>query len=325
MLFAFGNSSCDRVVAAYACQMRLAIFWLVCAIAVQVHAAGPEVFAPGVISTGDDESHPAFTPDGKTVYFIKNTPDFAFWTICLSRFADGRWSEPEVAPFSGQYRDADPFITADGSQLFFISSRPVDGRPKRDLDIWVIDLQPIGGRGEPHRVPGDVNSDANEWFPTMAGDGTLYFGSERTGGEGGVDIWMARRVEGSYPIAQNLGKAINSEANEYEAYVTPDQTMMIVAAEGRKDGGAFDLYVSTRTQDQWSPLRNAGTSINTPWWEFAPKLSPDGKSFYFASNRRAQRGLPTKRLGYSELLQQLHSPGNGLRDIYVIDATALVP
>src|SRR5262245_29868008 len=87
-------------------------------------APAPALFAPGVISTGDYDSHPAFTPDGRTVYFLKITPDFNFWTIVVSHLAGERWSEPEVAPFSGQYADGDPFITADGNQFFFVSRRP---------------------------------------------------------------------------------------------------------------------------------------------------------------------------------------------------------
>ena len=292
--------------------------------AVLLFAATPLIFAPGTISTGDDESHPAFTPDGATIYFIKNTPDFAFWTICSSRLVEGKWTTPEVAPFSGQYRDADPFITADGKHFLFISARPVGDKPKRDLDIWVMDRQADGRWGEPRQAGGDINSEANEWFPTMTSDGTIYFGSERAGGRGGVDIWRARLVDGKYAAAENLGPAINSEANEYEPYVTPDGSAMVVAVEGRADSvGGFDLYVSTRTAEGWTPLKNAGPSINTPFWEFAPKLSPDGKTFYFASNRRSQRGPRTKRLSYSELLEQIRGAGNGLRDIYSVDAEVL--
>jgi WD40-like Beta Propeller Repeat len=37
---------------------------------------GPQLFGENVISTADDESHPAFTPDGKTIYFLKSDPSF---------------------------------------------------------------------------------------------------------------------------------------------------------------------------------------------------------------------------------------------------------
>lgn len=288
-------------------------------------AVAPAIFGPGVISTGDDESHPAFTPDGKQIFFIKNSPDFSYWTIVTSRLAGGKWTTPEVAPFSGQYRDADPFITADGRHFLFISGRPSGDGPKRDLDIWIMDRQPDGAWSEPRRAGGDINSEANEWFPAMTGDGTIFFGSERAGGKGGVDIWMARLVDGKYAPAENLGAAINGEANEYEPYVTPDGKTMIVAVEGRADSlGGFDLYLSTRGADgAWTPLKNLGKEINTPFWEFAPKLSPDGKTFYFASNRRTQRGPRTKRFSYQELIDQIRGAGNGLRDIYAVDAEAL--
>src|SRR6476661_9174438 len=104
----------------------------------------PAIFAEGVVSTGEFDSHPAFTPDGKTLYFVRSTPNFTRWTILITRFEKGRWKTPEVAPFSGQYSDADPFITPDGSRFYFISNRPVAGKAKPDLDIWVMENTPTG-------------------------------------------------------------------------------------------------------------------------------------------------------------------------------------
>jgi len=74
----------------------------------------PTVFAPGVISTGDYEVCPQFALGEKTFYFVKSTPDANFWTIVFSRYENGKWNAPRVAPFSGQYSDADEFITLDG-------------------------------------------------------------------------------------------------------------------------------------------------------------------------------------------------------------------
>src|SRR5512132_4347278 len=61
------------------------------------------IFAEGIISAGDFDSHPAFTPDGRTLYFVRSTPDFSLWTILVSQYQDGKWQTPEVAHFSGQY------------------------------------------------------------------------------------------------------------------------------------------------------------------------------------------------------------------------------
>lgn len=78
--------------------------------------AQPAMFGEGLISTGDYESHPAFTPDGKTLYFVKSNPTFDFWTIVVSHLVNGKWSAPETAPFSGQYADADPGISGKDPQ-----------------------------------------------------------------------------------------------------------------------------------------------------------------------------------------------------------------
>src|SRR5690242_13606823 len=71
----------------------------------------PMIFAEGVISVGDYESHADFSVGGDTVMFVKSNPDVSKWTICYSLYKNGKWTKPEVAPFSGQYMDADPFFT----------------------------------------------------------------------------------------------------------------------------------------------------------------------------------------------------------------------
>ncbi|MBA3784587.1 MAG: PD40 domain-containing protein [Acidobacteria bacterium] len=112
----------------------------------------PAIFGEGVISGGSFDSHPAFAPDGKTLYFVRSTPNFNFWTILVSQFKNGKWQTPEVAPFSGEYSDADPFITADGKKFFFISKRPVAGKEKTDTDIWMMEKTARGAWSEPQNL-----------------------------------------------------------------------------------------------------------------------------------------------------------------------------
>src|ERR1700754_2246241 len=91
----------------------------------------PALFGANVISTEDDEIGCTFSPDGNTCFFTKRTPatiSSSTYVICYSRRTGGGWSEPVIASFSGRYKDFCPFISPDGSQLFFISNRPVAGR-----------------------------------------------------------------------------------------------------------------------------------------------------------------------------------------------------
>ncbi|MEJ0031744.1 MAG: hypothetical protein WDO15_15815 [Bacteroidota bacterium] len=112
--------------------------------------AAPRIFEEGVISVGDYESHVDFSVGGDTLMFVKSNPDVSKWTICYSIKKNGKWSTPEVAPFSGQYMDADPYFTPDGKSLLFISNRPLKegNAAKDDMDLWKIEKTKSGwGQG----------------------------------------------------------------------------------------------------------------------------------------------------------------------------------
>ena len=292
------------------------------------------LFVPGVISTGDYESHATFTPDGHEIYFLKMAPNFSRWSIFVSHYKNGAWSQPEVAPFSGQYQDADPYITADGKHFYFISDRPVKPGDERQShhDIWVMDKNDARSpRGEssvpsadwsaPRHLPAPINSDADEYYPMVLKNGTLYFGSERKGCNGPCDIFRAvPQKDGSYSV-ENLGAPINTAAGEYEAFVTEDEQLMLLAVIKRPDSvGEFDLYLSRKQADgKWSEPTNLGPEINSSARELSPKLSPDGKYVVWMSTRSPALPPKPNQRTTAQVLQDLHSPGNGIGDIYQID------
>ena len=94
-------------------------------------------------------------------------------------------------------------------------------------------------------------------------------------------------------------------------------------AAGRPDGraGSADLFVSYRRAGTWTKAQNLGEPINSNATEYSPKISPDGKYFFFASTRG--RKAPQQRLSYQDLLAWLRGPRNGLGDIYQVDIGAL--
>lgn len=283
----------------------------------------PTIFAEGIVSTGDFDSHPAFTPDGKTLYFLRSTPNFNLWTILITSFVKGKWRAPEIASFSGQYSDADPFITSDGSRFYLISNRPVEGKSSPDLDIWVME-KTAGGWSEPKNVGAPVNSSGNEWYPTVAASGAIYFGSDREGGKGRTDIYRSRLVNGKYTEAENLGDTINTQFNEFEPLIAPDESFLIFMAGGRSDGrGGFDLYISYNRNGAWTKPVNLGDKINSSGNEYSPTISPDGRYFFWTSARGFADKPLEKRLNYQELIKRLRSPRNGLGDIYQIDVGVL--
>jgi len=284
----------------------------------------PARFAEGVVSTGHDDAHVSFSPDGRTLYFIRSTPDFVHWTVLVSRFAGGQWSRPEVAPFSGRWSDADVTITRDGRRLFFVSNRPVDGgsTARPDTELWVIDRQGDGW-GTPRHLS-ELSSPGDEWFPTLTDSGTLYFGSERPGGKGKCDLWRAPWLGDRFGPPENLGEPINTAEQEIEPWISPDERMLIFSAKGRPEGrGQYDLYVSFRCAGRWTPPRALEAGVNSAGWDFGPRLSPDGRYLFFTSNRSELAQPPPRPLLFEEFMRRLEAPGNGLRDVYQVEVRAL--
>jgi Tol biopolymer transport system component len=288
----------------------------------------PLLFAPGEISTGSMELNSSFTRDGKIVYFTKRTPKAQLWVMVSSHMdSRGHWSKPEVLPFSGQYNDFDPFLSPDESALYWSSSRPVEagGQPKRDFDIWRV-RRAGDGWGQPEHLGPNVNTQSQEFYPSISSDGTLFFSSNRPGGLGELDVYQARRDGDDFAAAENVGSAVNSDRSDGDPYISPDGSFLVFVSYGRTDGlGGGDLYISRRSGAAWTPARNLGPKINSPALEFCPIGSPDGRRLFFTSDRGfADRPL-TRPIGSAELDRALSSPRNGLGDIYSVPISALQP
>ncbi len=282
----------------------------------------PKIFAEGVISTEDIDDYFSFTPDGRTIYFTKHSASFATGTIVVSHFRNGRWTEPEIAPFSGTYRDKEPFISPDGRRLFFSSNRPVDGStPKRDMDIWFVDKTATGW-SEPRHLDAPVNTDSYDWHASVTADGTLYFISDRKAERRFNNIYRARLVDGKYTSVEMLPDAINSDTQDMHVWVSADEKIMIFVSAGRADGfGEDDLYISYNRNGEWSQAKNLGPKINTRFYEYSARISPDGK-YLFYCHGFADPKLPDGKFNHRELMKILRSARNGHSNIYQIDLSA---
>src|SRR5262245_27501717 len=215
------------------------------------------------LSTGQEESAITFTPDGKTAYFCKGIAWTNLSIIVFSELKNGRWTEPEVASFSGRYRDNAPFISPDGMRLFFSSSRSVDGESaKNDLDIWFVE-KTANGWGEPQNLGSPVNTAEQETSPSVAADGTLYFASNRVGARGGADIYRSRLVGGKYAEPENL-EAINTADYDSNPCVDSRGERLFFASSRSGGAGAMDIYVSAHRNGRWEAPRNVGSAGNTP-------------------------------------------------------------
>lgn len=242
-----------------------------------------EIFAEGIISTNNVFAS-TFTPDGKTVYFTQATLDRSQLKVMVSRLKNGQWQTPTLAEFGGKHRDFDPFITPDGTKLFFNSFRPVNGgetgEATKDSNLWVV-TKTKNGWSAPQYVPAPVNSEFSDFYVTATTNGTLYFASTRTGGKGGVDIYRSKFADGKYTEPENLSE-INTEKTDSNPYIAPDESYLIFNSDRVGGFGETDLYISYNQNGKWTTPQNLGETINTGDAEFCPIVAPGKKYFYFS-------------------------------------------
>ncbi|MEH6420223.1 hypothetical protein [Pseudomonas sp. CGJS7] len=240
-------------------------------------ASEPQRWAPRNIASDQYESSPSFSPDGRELYFMRSDRQFANWRILRSRCEANGWSPPEPPEFAAGKAglDADPFVTADGRRLYFVSARH-DSKGE-DLDIYYVDRRPNGGWGEPRRLPAPVNSKASELLPRVAADGQLYFGSSREGGLGQGDLYSARQdAQGRWSV-RNLGAPLSSAANEYEAEISRDGRELIAVTDR---GDRSHLYRYRREGGRWRELGRIPARADV--FQVGPLLSPRGDRLLFA-------------------------------------------
>jgi Tol biopolymer transport system component len=134
-----------------------------------------------------------------------------------------------------------------------------------------------------------VNSSAFDAWPEISADGlSLFFHSNRPGGSGGDDIWMARRATkgDNCGAPVNLGAAINSPRDESGPCISTDGLSLYFGSNRPGGYAEYDLWVSTRTtvQEDWNAPVNLGPTVNSLSVALEPSISRDGLALFFSSS-----------------------------------------
>jgi Tol biopolymer transport system component len=99
------------------------------------------------------------------------------------------------------------------------------------------------------------------------------------------DIYISRFVNGKWTEPQNLGAPINSEYNDANASLSADGKRLFFVSDRPGGQGGYDIWVSELGADgKWGEPKNLGEPVNTPDWEGAVFIAPDGLTLYFSSN-----------------------------------------
>jgi Tol biopolymer transport system component len=175
---------------------------------------------------------------------------------------------------------------------------------KRDIIIlaFVAAVMVSGGNAtadfvfsEPTNLGPPVNTSYAEGAACISADGlSLYFQSNRFGGAGEADLWVATRdtIDDEWAPPRNLGPTVNTSNYDGGPRISADGLELYFASNRPGGYGRDDIWVTRRatTDDDWGEPENLGPTVNSPAEELLPSVSADGLELYFSEFQDARPG-----------------------------------
>ncbi len=186
----------------------------------------------------------SFTADGKKAYYTRNqkkssnTYQLEIWEAYN---IGGNWVGAHKLFFNNpKYSYFHPSITPDGKRLYYVSDDPAG---QGGTDIYYVDQNEDGSWKNTVNLGQDINTSANELFPTFY-EGSLYISSNGHPGLGGLDIYRLSKDSKGLISLKNLGYPINSNKDDFAFNIKGEKGFISSNRYGSDDIIAFDHVVS---------------------------------------------------------------------------------
>jgi len=263
------------------------IIWAGCAQAkTEPFAVGPylgqappgpvaEVFAPGLICDTRPymwESHGHFSADGNTFCFTRSK------YVYITENTDQGWTTPARIE-SIPYKVWSPCMSPDANSIYFTrhrSTMPAQNNydPSRR---WIFHrcMRTSQGWSVPREIESPFNSIGGGF--SAAADNSINFITERG------SFWIAPFAGNTWTQATRI-PVEKRRLKGCHPGIAPDESFMVYYSirPGAMDGTETDLYLTLRRRDgAWTRPRNMGPRINTLYYEFGARISPDKKYMFF--------------------------------------------
>jgi Tol biopolymer transport system component len=214
------------------------------------------------------------SPNGKELLFVKSFGGRDTLQIYYSNKKNGKWQEPTLAFFSDtRFKQIDPAFSPDGNVILFNSLTSNEN----SFDIYITNKTATGWT-KPEKLSDSINTASSDFFATISRQRNIYF-TRRVKSN---DIYVSYFVDNKYQNAVLLDKTINTEGNESNPYISPNEDYIIFFADYANGFGDSDLYISFNKQNKWSYPMNLGNKINSKIAEFCPSIDFKNGLFLFS-------------------------------------------
>ena len=257
--------------------------------------------------------------DGNEAFFTIQSPAQKISQLAYIKKENKEWLEPQLLPFCDSNMYLEPFLSIDGKRLFFVSDKSLnDTTSKKNYDIWFVDRAGKDAPwSEPKNLGSPINTDLNEFYPTVSENNNLYFTMDSPKGLGKDDIYFSQWNDGKYSTPIILSENINSSGYEFNAFVSKKEEFILFTKYNAAGGqGSGDLYISKKdAKGEWQKATNLGVPINTKYMEYCPFYDEENQILYFTSKRNNMASKNYNTI--SDLKKHLNEGNNGLSKIYM--------
>ena len=248
--------------------------------------------------------------------------------VTVKKTATG-WSQPEIISFSGQYFDLEPYFSENGLSLYFASNRPLDAWSSdvKDFDIWLVTrTSKTAEWSQPINLGAPINTSMDEFYPIITRSKNIYFTLDNPELKQKDNIYVSEFINGVYTAPKSVGTGVNSDGYEFNAYVSPDESIMIYTGYNKQDGfGSGDLYISYKDKNgEWTASKNMGENINGDKMDYCPFVDMTIKTLYFTSKRNAIAPDFKTKSSTETLMNTFESYENGLSRLYQVDISGFL-
>lgn len=186
-----------------------------------------------------------------------------------------------------------PLLSPDGQWLYFTRALCEANRGGRftGTDIWMTRFDPtIADFGKSNNLEA-LNDRGNSAAVGLSDKGDMLYLLKTTSTKRPDGIYAVNKQNDSW-ARPKLMPVDGLEPDEYlGAFVSPDQTVMIISMNGPDSRGREDLYISLKNEKgEWTKPKNMGSTINSSGFEMSPFLSTNKRRLYFASSGHPGQG-----------------------------------
>lgn len=251
----------------------------------------PRLFAEELVSSYH-ESTPAFTKDGKTMYFTRNNyhnklvgrnkEGVVLLKVFKAELINNQWANiEELTINSDEFSTAHPALSPDEKFLYFASDRP-GGYGKSDL--YKSQILVDGKLGEPENLGPEINTEGRESFPFVAPDQILYFASDGHPGLGGLDLFAAKKSEQGIFQLMNLGKPLNSQLDDFALILDENHTGFFTSNRAKGKYKSDNIYrIKLREKIQFGCRKNLRVKVVERQTE---EILPNTRVLVFDANKK---------------------------------------